>query len=138
MKVSSKVKLNMGVIRQLSNAATVSLEQTAEALMGDLKESETMPFDKGTLQTHLLMIQKAEMEKFPWYLPLLMQEGFTITRNITLANLKMQMPVENGLNRIHREVRSRILQKRLLQNFTRKMEVYDVISGRHKRLAERL
>ena len=60
MKVSSKVKLNMGVIRQLSNAATVSLEQTAEALMGDLKESETMPFDKGTLQNTDTFVDDSE------------------------------------------------------------------------------
>lgn len=60
MKVNSRVKLNMSVIRQLNNAAVVSLEQTADALMGDLKQSGTMPFDKGTLQNTATFVDDSE------------------------------------------------------------------------------
>mgnify|MGYP007026025456 CR=1 FL=1 len=50
IKAKSRVKLNMGVIKKLSTAAVTSLEQTADAVQSDLKQSQVMPFDKGTLQ----------------------------------------------------------------------------------------
>ena len=53
IKAKSRVKLNMGVIKKLSTAAVTSLEQTADAVQSDLKQSQVMPFDKGTLPTHL-------------------------------------------------------------------------------------
>lgn len=60
MNVRSKVKLNMSVINRLNNAAVVSLEQTADALMGDLKQSGTMPFDKGTLQNTATFVDDSD------------------------------------------------------------------------------
>lgn len=46
----STVKLNMAVIRKLDQAAKVSLVQTADAVMGDVRSRGIMPFDTGTLQ----------------------------------------------------------------------------------------
>lgn len=50
MKVKSKIKLNMGAIKRLNRASVVALEETADAIRTDLVLSQTMPFDKGTLQ----------------------------------------------------------------------------------------
>lgn len=50
IKVNSVVKLNMPKIRQLSDAAVKSLEQTAEALHKEVVQAQVMPRDEGTLQ----------------------------------------------------------------------------------------
>ena len=50
MGAKSKVKLYSGQIKKLNQAAITSLEQTAEAIHTDLKQSQTMPFRKGILQ----------------------------------------------------------------------------------------
>lgn len=50
MHVKSRVKLNMGKINQLTRASVTALEQTAEEVHKDLVNSQTMPFDKNTLQ----------------------------------------------------------------------------------------
>lgn len=50
IKVNSVVKLNMPKIRQLSDAAVKSLEQTAEALHTEVVQAQVMPRDEGTLQ----------------------------------------------------------------------------------------
>lgn len=48
--VKSTVKLNMPVLKRLTAAAQVSLAQTAEAIRTDVKQSQVMPRDTGTLQ----------------------------------------------------------------------------------------
>lgn len=50
MHVKSTVKLNMGAIRKLTKASIQALEQTAEAVHTDLVQSQTIPFDEGTMQ----------------------------------------------------------------------------------------
>lgn len=49
MQVKSTVKLNMPRIRQLSQAAVVALEQTAELLHGEVKDAQVVPMDTGNL-----------------------------------------------------------------------------------------
>ena len=50
MGASASVKLNLPRLRQLDRAKVRALEQTAEALHTDLVQSQTMPFEKGSLQ----------------------------------------------------------------------------------------
>lgn len=50
IRVSSKVKLNMPKIKQLSQAQIEALEQTAEALHTEVVQAEVMPRDTGTMQ----------------------------------------------------------------------------------------
>ena len=50
IKVSSKVVLNMGLIKQLSQAQVEALEKTGEALHTEVVQSQVMPRDTGTLQ----------------------------------------------------------------------------------------
>lgn len=50
LKVSSSIKLNLPRLNQLSKAAIVALEQTAEALHTDVVQAQVFPFDTGNLQ----------------------------------------------------------------------------------------
>lgn len=50
MKMSSKIKYNDTAIAGLEQQIKVALEKTAEETVTDLKNSQTIPFDIGTLQ----------------------------------------------------------------------------------------
>lgn len=49
IKVNSTVKLNMAAIGRLSMAQIVALEQTAEALHGEVKDAQVIPMKTGNL-----------------------------------------------------------------------------------------
>lgn len=48
--VSSKIKLNMPVVKQLDRAKQQALEQTGDALLTQVKNTQVMPFDTSILQ----------------------------------------------------------------------------------------
>lgn len=48
--VKSKVKINKLVIKQINQASITALEQTADALLGEVVAEQIIPFDEGTLQ----------------------------------------------------------------------------------------
>ena len=48
--VSSKIKLNMPVVKQIERAKQQALEQTGDALLTEVKNAQVMPFDTGNLQ----------------------------------------------------------------------------------------
>lgn len=48
--VKSRVKLNLPKIKQLNTNAVKALEQTTDALLTEVKNSEVMPFDTGNMQ----------------------------------------------------------------------------------------
>lgn len=48
--VSSKIKLNMPKINQLSKATITALEKTVDSLHTDVIQEQVMPFDTGNLQ----------------------------------------------------------------------------------------
>ena len=50
INASSKVTMNFGRIRELTEASVTALEQTAEALLGEVKQAQVMPFRMGILQ----------------------------------------------------------------------------------------
>ena len=60
IKVSSKVNLNFGRIRQLSDAAVTALEQTAEAVHTDVVQAQVMPRDTGTLQNEATFVDMTD------------------------------------------------------------------------------
>lgn len=47
--VDSTVKLNFGVIRELTDDAQTALEQTTDQLLTQVKNTQVMPFEGGTL-----------------------------------------------------------------------------------------
>ena len=50
VKVNCTIKLNEAKLKELTKQQYVSLAQTADALLTDLRDSGTMPFDTGNLQ----------------------------------------------------------------------------------------
>lgn len=48
--VTSEIKLNMAVIKQLDTAQQTALRHTTDALLTQIKNTEVMPFDTGNLQ----------------------------------------------------------------------------------------
>ena len=60
MQVKSTIKLNMPRISQLTRAAVVALEQTAEALHTEVVQAQGMPFDTGNLQNESTFVDTSE------------------------------------------------------------------------------
>ena len=48
--VTSKIKLNLPVLKQLDTAQQTALRNTTDALLRQIKNSRVMPFDTGNLQ----------------------------------------------------------------------------------------
>ena len=48
--VTSKIKLNLHVLKQLDTAQQTALRNTTDALLRQIKNSQVMPFDTGNLQ----------------------------------------------------------------------------------------
>ena len=50
VQVKSTIKLNEAKINELTKQQYISLAQTADALLTDIRDEQLMPFDTGTLQ----------------------------------------------------------------------------------------
>lgn len=48
--VTSKIKLNLPVLKQLDTAQQTALRKTTDALLTQIKNTQVMPFDTGNLQ----------------------------------------------------------------------------------------
>jgi hypothetical protein len=57
VKVKSTVKLNMGRIQELNQAAVSALERTAEALHTEVVQAQIMPFETGHLQEDATFVE---------------------------------------------------------------------------------
>lgn len=66
--VKSTVKLNMPMIKKLTRAATVTLEQTAEAIHTDVVQSQVIPRDTGALQGEKTFVDNNEASQGKVYL----------------------------------------------------------------------
>lgn len=60
IKATSKVKLNFGKIRQLSQAAVTALKMTADALHTEVVQAQIMPFETGSLQNESTFVDYSE------------------------------------------------------------------------------
>ncbi|MCI7099865.1 MAG: hypothetical protein MR966_13400 [Lachnospiraceae bacterium] len=60
MNVNSTIKLNFGRIRELTQAAVTSLEQTGEYLHEEVQQAQVMPFDTGNLQNESTFVDTSE------------------------------------------------------------------------------
>ena len=54
------IKLNMPRINQMTQAAVVALEKTAEALHTEVVQAQIMPFDTGNLQNESTFVDKSQ------------------------------------------------------------------------------
>lgn len=63
MKVNSKVKLNFPKIKQLTQAQVKALEQTAEELLQEVRQSQVVPRDTGNLQGEAFFVDASESSR---------------------------------------------------------------------------
>ena len=63
VKVHSTIKLNEAKLKELTKQQYVSLAQTADAVLTDLRDSQTMPFDTGNLQNDSTFIDDSQKEQ---------------------------------------------------------------------------
>lgn len=63
IKVKSSVKLNMPVIRKLTDSRVAALEQTAEALHTEVVQAQVFPFDTGNLQNESTFVDYSDSSK---------------------------------------------------------------------------
>lgn len=61
--VTSKVTINTAKLKQLTQAQQISLAQTADALLTDLRDEQYMPFDTGNLQNDSTFIDDSQKSK---------------------------------------------------------------------------
>ena len=63
VKVSSTIKLNEAKLKELTRQQYISLAQTADALLTDLRDSQAMPFDTGNLQNDSTFLDDSQKEQ---------------------------------------------------------------------------
>lgn len=63
VKVSSTIKLDEAKLKELTKQQYISLAQTADAILTDLKDSQTMPFDTGNLQNDSTFLDDSQKEQ---------------------------------------------------------------------------
>ena len=63
VKVSSTIKLDEAKLKELTRQQYISLAQTADALLTDLRDSGTMPFDTGNLQNDSTFLDDSQKEQ---------------------------------------------------------------------------
>lgn len=62
MRVSSTVKIDMQKIKQLTDAAVIALEETAEALHTEVVQAQVMPRDTGALQNESTFVDNSNVK----------------------------------------------------------------------------
>ena len=63
VKVNCTIKLNEAKLKELPRQQYISLAQTADALVTDLRDSQTMPFDTGNLQNDSTFLDDSQKEQ---------------------------------------------------------------------------
>jgi hypothetical protein len=63
VQVSSTIKLNEAKIKELTKQQYISLAQTADALLGDIRDEQLMPFDTGNLQNDSTFVDDSQQEQ---------------------------------------------------------------------------
>lgn len=63
VKVSSTIKLNEAKLKELTRQQYMSLAQTADALLTDLRDEQLMPFNTGNLQNDSTFLDDSQREQ---------------------------------------------------------------------------
>lgn len=63
VNATSKIKLNMPRIKQLTQAVVTALEMTGEALHTEVVQAQVMPFDTGNLQNESTFVDYSDSGK---------------------------------------------------------------------------
>lgn len=62
ISVNSVIKLNLPMIRKLTEAQTTALKQTAEVLHTEVEQAQVFPRDTGNLQNESTFLDRSESE----------------------------------------------------------------------------
>ena len=63
MQVRSRIRLNLPRIRELTDAAVVALEKTAEAVHTEIVQAQVMPFETGNMQNESTFLDRSQSDK---------------------------------------------------------------------------
>lgn len=63
IKVTSKVIINAGMIKKISQAKVRALEKTAEVLHTEIVQAQVMPRDTGTLQNEKTFVDNSDAQR---------------------------------------------------------------------------
>lgn len=63
MQVRSRIRLNLPRIRELTDAAVVALEKTAEAVHTEIVQVQVMPFETGNMQNESTFLDRSQSDK---------------------------------------------------------------------------
>lgn len=63
VKVSSTIKLNEAKLKELTRQQYMSLAQTADALLTDIRDEQLMPFNTGNLQNDSTFVDDSQREQ---------------------------------------------------------------------------
>lgn len=63
IRVTSRVKMNLPRLRQLTEAAVTALEMTAEALHTEVVQAQVMPFETGNLQNESTFVDAGDSKQ---------------------------------------------------------------------------
>ena len=63
VKVSSTIKLNEAKLKELTRQQYMSLAQTADALLTDIRDEQLMPFDTGNLLNDSTFVDDSQREQ---------------------------------------------------------------------------
>lgn len=63
MQVTSRITLDEAKLKELTKQQYISLAQTADAVLTDVRDSQTMPFDTGNLQNDSTTVDDSQKEQ---------------------------------------------------------------------------
>ena len=98
MKVTSKIKINQTAIKAITAKAQAALEHTAEELHKEVEQAQVIPRDTGTLQNESTFVDTSQsgQGRFQSFQVHPMQDGFTITLNITFTKMTGRKKLSTG------------------------------------------
>lgn len=126
--VTSKIKLNLPLLKQLDKAQQTALRNTTDALLTQINNTQVMPFDTGNLQNESTFADYSNLAngetKIVSSTPY--ADGCIFTLNIISAVRKTLPPAASGLHIGSRAVHDKTFVKRHLHDFTNRRQDFDL------------
>lgn len=126
--VTSKIKLNLPLLKQLDKAQQTALRNTTDALLRQIKNSQVMPFDTGNLQNESTFADYANLAEgetkivssTPYARRLYFHPEYNFSREENIA------AGASGLHLGSRAVYDKTFVKRHLHDFTNRRQDFDL------------
>lgn len=126
--VTSKIKLNLPLLKQLDTAQQTALRKTTDALLTQIKNTQVMPFDTGNLQNESTFADYANLAEgetkivssTPYARRLYFHPEYNFSREENMS------PRASGLHLGSRAVHDKTFVKRHLHDFTNRRQDFDL------------